>query len=172
MIVFVDESGVYLVPGVVKTWAPCGQTPRLPHHLTNDHLSCISAVTLTGALYFQVQRTAYDSAAVIDFLDALHTVLPGNLLVIWDSAPIHRSQAIKDYLAQGAQTWLRLERLPGYAPELNPDEGVWNAIKYGSLKNVCSPTLTHLEGLVTGVLQELSAVPDRIRAMVRQARLL
>jgi hypothetical protein len=48
--------------------------------------------------------------------------------VIWDGSPIHKGQPIKDFLARGAAVAqrLHLERLPGYAPDVNPDEGIWN----------------------------------------------
>jgi transposase len=59
------------------------------------------------------------------------------VVVIWDGAPIHRCQAVKDFLAAGAAKRLHLERLPGYAPALNPDAGVWNLLKRGELKNRC-----------------------------------
>ena len=58
--------------------------------------------------------------------------IAGSLLVIWDGAPIHRCQAVKDYLARGAAKRIHLEQLPAYAPELNPQEGVWNLLKAGS----------------------------------------
>jgi hypothetical protein len=119
----VDESGVYLLPAVVKTWAPRGQTPVLHHQVTRDYVSAISAVSPGGGLYFQVQRRAYDSAAVLAFLDALHATVHGKLLVICDGASIHRSAQVQGYLAK-QQTWLQVEALSGYAPELNPDEGV------------------------------------------------
>ena len=155
----------------MRTWAPCGQTPVLHQHLTNDHLACISAVSPRGALHFQVQRAAYDSAAVLRFLDAVHAAVPGKLLVIWDGAPIHRSQAIKDYLAQGAAAWLWLEPLPGYAPELNPDEGIWRYLKYVELKNVCCLTLTQLETVVLAALQQISGMSDIVQATFRLAGL-
>ena len=63
---------------------------------------------------------------------------------MWDGAPIHRSQAIKDFLAQGAARRIHLERLPGYAPELNPDEGIWRYLKRIELKNVCCHDLAEL----------------------------
>jgi hypothetical protein len=139
--------------------------------LTNDHLASISAVSPAGTLYFQVQRAAYDSAAVMRFLDALHAAVPGKLLVIWDGAPIHRSQTIKDYLAQGAARWLRLEPLPGYAPELNPDEGIWRYLKYVELNNVCCTTLAHLEEIVTAALQQIRDMPHIVQATFRLAGL-
>jgi hypothetical protein len=112
-ILFVDESAFYLLPGVVRTWAPVGETPLLRGKLTRDHYSVISAITPTGELYLAMQTAAYDSAAVIAFLEQLQSALAGKLLIIWDGAPIHRSQAIKDFLAAGAAARIWLERLPG-----------------------------------------------------------
>jgi transposase len=170
-ILFVDESGVYLLPAVVRTWAPHGQTPVLQHTLTRDHLSIISAVSPAGALYFQVQRRSFDSVGVTRFLDALHAQIPGKLLVIWDGGSIHRGQVIQDYLDRGAAAWLRLETLPGYAPELNPDEGIWRSLKYDELKNVCSTTLAMLDTLVSAALAHMRERTDLIKATFRHAKL-
>ena len=78
---------------------------------------------MTGELYLAVQDHSYRSNDVIEFLKQLLAEIPGQLLVIWDGAPIHRSRAVREYLAQGAARRIQLEQLPGYAPELNPDEG-------------------------------------------------
>ena len=165
-----DESGVYLLPGVVKTWAPRGQTPVLHHHLTNDHLAAISAVSPDGDLYFQVQQRAYDSAAVLRFLAALHHAVPGKLLVIWDGAPIHRSELVQAYL-DAHQGWLHVEPLPGYAPDLNPDEGIWRYLKYVALKNHAFATLGKLEVAVHEALQHIRQLPEIVKATFREAGL-
>jgi transposase len=64
---------------------------------------------------------------------------------MWDGASIHRCQAVKDFRSQGGAKRIHLERLPGYAPELNPQEGVWNVLKRRELKNLCARDLQHLE---------------------------
>ena len=74
-ILFLDESAFYLLPGVVRSWAPVGKTPLLRCKLTRDHYSVISAITLTGELYLAMQSEAYDSVAVIAFLQKLLAVL-------------------------------------------------------------------------------------------------
>jgi transposase len=114
---------------VSRTYAPCGQTPVLRAPLTHDHLSVIGGVTADGRLFTHIQETAYRGPAVVAFLRQLLRQIRGKLLVIWDGAPIHRCQPIKDFLAAGAARRLQLEPLPGYAPELNPAEGVWNLLK-------------------------------------------
>jgi transposase len=141
---------------VVRTYAPKGQTPILRVPLSHDHLSAIGAITSQGQLLFQMQRRSYTSADVVRFLRLLLRKLPGKLLVLWDGAPIHRSQLIKDFLAGGAAKRLHLERLPGYAPELNPQEGIWNLLKRRELKNVCCRDLTELT-------QELIWAKERLR---------
>ena len=140
----VDEAGFYLLPMAVRTWAPVGQTPIMRVKLTRDHLSAISGVTEDGRLFLQVRQTAYDAQAIVAFLRVLLRKLPGKVLVIWDGSPIHRAQPIKDFLKRGAARRLWLEQLPGYAPDLNPDEGVWNYLKRVELANVCCPTLDAL----------------------------
>ncbi len=66
------------------------------------------------------------------------------MLVIWDGAPIHRAQVVKDYLAAGGAARIHLEPLPAYAPELNPDEGIWNYLKRVELRNLCCDDLAEL----------------------------
>jgi len=101
-IVWIDESAFYLLPGVVRTYAPRGQTPVLKTECSYSHLSVISAITPSGQLYFATQERAYTSEDVVVFLKELRRKIGGKLLIIWDGAPIHRGQPIKDYLASGA----------------------------------------------------------------------
>jgi transposase len=143
-IVFVDESGFYLLPMAVRTYAPVGQTPVLSVPLTRDHLSAIGGLTMDGRLVMHVQNTSYKGPDVVRFLQLLLRKIPGKLLVIWDGTNIHRSQAVKAFLAQGGAKRIHLERLPGYAPELNPQEGVWNLLKRRELKNLCAADFDQL----------------------------
>jgi len=154
--IFVDESGFYLLPSVVRTFAPQGQTPVLRERLTNDHLSAISGLTPEGKLYMQVQATPFRSPDVLRFLRHLRRHIRGKALLLWDGAPIHRSRVVKEYLSNGAAQWLQLERLPAYAPELNPDEGVWGYLKMVELKNLCCRDLPQLG-------KELRKAKERLR---------
>ena len=155
-IVFIDESGFYLLPMAVRTWAPRGETPVLKYRLTHDHLSAISAITPQGKLYMMVQDRSFHSPDVVRFLKHLLRHIPGKLLIIWDGSTIHRGYAVKDFLSDGATARILLERLPGYAPDLNPDEGIWNYLKRVELKNVCCRDLLHLR-------EELSKATKRLR---------
>src|SRR5436190_1288005 len=155
-LVWVDESAFYLLPAVVRTWAPRGETPIVRAFLTRDHLAVISGLTPAGRLLLQVRRQAFKGPDVVRFLRHLLRHLPGKLLVLWDGAPIHRAQPVRDFLAAGGAARIYLEQLPSYAPELNPDEGIWGYLKQVELRNV------RCAGLRYGRRPSLSGVPAPI----------
>jgi transposase len=158
-IVWIDESGFYLLPLAVRTWAPRGHPPVLRVKLTHDHLSVISGITLDGRLFLQMREEAYRAEMVVGFLRVLLRKMHGKVLVIWDGACIHNGQPIKAYLAAGAAKRLHLERLPGYAPDLNPDEGIWNYLKRVELKNRCCRDVAELAELA----REVRRATERLR---------
>lgn len=163
-----DEAGFYLLPGCVRTYAPRGQTPVLRGKLTRDHLSVIGALTEGGKVYTRTQSHSFDGPGIVRFLKHLLAQIPGRLLVIWDGLPAHRGQAIKDFLASGAAARIQLERLPGYAPELNPIEGLWNYLKHVELANCCFPGLGWLADGLTRALGRLRHKTSVVLGFIRQ----
>lgn len=141
---------------VVRTYALRGQTPVLRVKLTRDHLSAIGGITQKGRLFMQMQERAYNAEDVVRFLRLLLRKISGPLLVIWDGSAIHRADVMKAFLATQEGKRVHLERLPGYAPELNPQEQVWNLLKRRELKNRCCQDLAHLR-------QELVRAKERLR---------
>jgi transposase len=144
----------------VRTYAPTGRTSLLKEWCTRDHLSAISAISPEGKLYFHCQDRALNSADVVAFLDHLLREVPGRMVILWDGAPIHRSQSIKEFLTNGTAHRLDVERLPAYAPELNPGEGVWQQLKGVELRNLCCFDLRHLR-------DELRTAVKRVRRKPR-----
>ena len=137
-----------MLPTVVATNAPIGQTPVLEHTLGRDHLSIIGGITPEGRLFTRLHERAIKSEQVIDFVAHLLACIAGKLLIIWDGATIHKSKAIKAFLSECHQKEperLLLERLPGYSPELNPQEGIWGYLKYEEMPNLCCQSLGHLK---------------------------
>jgi transposase len=104
----------------------------------------MSGLSEDGRLLLTAQERPFRGPDVVRFLQHLLRHVPGKLLVIWDGAPIHRAQVVKDFLAQGAAARLHLEQLPGYAPELNPDEGIWHYLKHVELRNIGCDDLAEL----------------------------
>jgi transposase len=166
-VVWVDEAGFYLLAGVVRTYAPRGQTPIIHVPLTRDHLSVISGLTEQGQLLVQMQARAFKGADVVHFLKHLLCHIGGKLLIIWDGAPIHRDKAIKAFLAMDAAERLWLEQVPGYAPELNPDEGVWDHLKNVELRNVACHDQDELRHELRLAIARLRHRPALIRSFIR-----
>jgi transposase len=166
IIVFIDESGFYLLPMVVRSYAPRGLTPILKEYLSRDHLATIAGITPKGKLFLKAYEHPISSEEVIEFLNYLQRQIPGLLLVIWDGSPTHRSKRIKAYLSDGAAHRLHLERFPGYAPELNPTEWVWSYMKV-DLANVACDTLPELAQYLHQSKQRLQHRPNLIQSFIR-----
>jgi transposase len=167
----IDESGFYLLPGVVKTYAPRGQTPILHPFLTRDHLSVMSGITLQGHLYTLTRTHALTSAESVTFLFHLGRCIGGKLLVIWDGSPIHRSALVKEFLAAGGAGFVYLEQFPAYAPDLNPDEQVWQHLKQVEMKNLCCDDLHHLSVELNLAINRLRKKPHLIQSFFAGAGL-
>ena len=159
------------MPSVVRTYAPVGQTPIVQEWWTRDHLSAISALSPEGKLYCHWQDRAFNSDDVVAFLEDLLREVPGRLVVIWDGAPIHRSHVIREFLANGAAQRIHLERLPAYAPELNPGEGLWQQRKGVELRHVCCCDIPHLRHELRDAVKRVRRKPRLIRGFFRGAKL-
>jgi len=168
-LVFVDEAGFYLLPFVARPYAPRGHTPVLAETVTRDHLAVIRGVTYQGHLFLQLSANPLTGAEVVQFLKQLEKCLPGPLIVIWDGAPIHRNRTVQAFLTAGHAARIHLEQLPGYAPELNPNEGVWDSLKVKELANVACEDPTALRQELHQAAQRLRRHPEVIRGYFREA---
>jgi transposase len=170
-LVFEDESGFYLLPGVVKTYAPEGLTPVLREKQTRDHLSVMGAMTLEGRVYTLVRQESLNGLHTIEFLLHLLRVAGKRLLVIWDGSPIHRRAEVTEFVASTrGRVWL--EALPGYAPDLNPwDEGGWHHLKDVELRNLVCRDLDELHQELDLAVGRLRQKTHRVRSFFAQAGL-
>jgi transposase len=169
-LVWVDESAFYLLPDVVRTWAPRGETPLLRAPCTRDHLAAISGITLAGRLLMQVQRQAFRGPTVVRFLNHLLRHVPGKLLVLWDGARIHHGTAVQAFLAAGGAERLHLETLPAYAPELNPDEGIWQYLKHVELRNLVCEDLPELQAELRRAVARLRHKRHVVQGCIAQVK--
>lgn len=143
-LVFVDEAGFYLLPSVMKTYAPRGHTPVLRAKLTRDHLSVMGGMTPAGRIYTLARQESLNGSHSVEFLVHLQRVADERLLVVWDGSPIHRRILVNDFVSD-TRGKVRLEVLPGYAPDLNPwDEGGWNHLKNVEMRNLVCKDLEEL----------------------------
>jgi transposase len=138
---------------VRRTWAPKGETPILIHAFNWSKISICAAIGYRwdgrrSRLYFQTREGSYNSESLIGFLKDLKRHLRGQrAILVWDGLPAHKSGAMKAYLRE-QRDWLTVERLPGYAPDLNPVELVWGNIKGQELANRCAKDLAELDAAV------------------------
>jgi transposase len=168
-IVFVDESGLSERPTRVKTWAPKGCTPTLQYSFNWKQLSLVAGVSFWG-IYFRFFHGAIKGPQLVEFLKALRTQIKGKLLIIWDGLPAHRSRLVREYV-DSLGGGIVLERLPGYAPELNPVEYLFGYAKQRELANLCLDTIAELRRYATRRLKSMQHRPALIRALWQQAEL-
>jgi transposase len=159
-LVFVDESGFYLLPGVVKTYGLKARTPVVDEWQTRDHLAVRGALTSDGGVYTLVRQEALTGLETIEFLGHLGRQIKGAALVIWDRSPIHRRAAVTEFSETVGAKNLRVDLLPAYAPDLNPVEWLWKHLKKVEMANLTCLDLEELH-------QEFHLALGRIRGKPR-----
>ena len=123
LVLWGDEMGLRSDDPVGRTWAPRGKTPVVPAPGRRFGCNTISALSNLGRLWFMVFAGRFTSAVFVTFLGRLLRAVPGRKLVlIVDSHPAHKSARVRRWLAGPAAGRIELVYLPGYSPELNPDE--------------------------------------------------
>lgn len=176
-IVFEDESGVSQQPVVRRTWAPCGQTPVLSHTGANwKRLSIAAALAFRWdgrrtRLYFHTHPGTYTDTTLMTFLRALKRHFRGQRVVlIWDGLGAHKSRRMTAYLAT-QRPWLQVERLPGYAPDLNPVELLWGNLKTRDLANLCPADIMALRRPIRSGCGRVRRQPALARAFLQHTGL-
>jgi DDE superfamily endonuclease len=145
-LVFFDESAVSLIPPVRRTWSPRGRTPILRHRFGWKKASMAAALgyhpTATKArLCFHLQKDSYDTDSLIGVLEQLGRFYAGQRMVLlWDGLRAHWSIRMQAWV-DSQRDWLQVERLPAYAPDLNPVEFLWANLKDVELANLPSASL-------------------------------
>jgi putative transposase len=167
-LVLIDETGVFLNPLVRRSWAVRGNTPVIGGDGGHrKKVSVIGAVSVSPTarrlgLYFATRPDGFFTAdAVVPFLRDLLKHLRGKVVVLWDGGPNHTGPLIRAFLARNAR--LTLERLPAYAPDLNPVEVVWSWLKYGQLANYVPDGIKVLDNEILDRLIELKCDPNLLR---------
>jgi transposase len=174
---FLDESGFFLLAAVRRTWGPQGQTPVLPAWDRRDRISVISAITVSPVrrrlgLCFHLLPDNHNAKGedVVEFLRSLKSTLRGPLTVVWDRHRIHRRAAVvQAYLAEHPD--IAVEDFPGYAPELNPAEQVWNWTKNGPLANRPADDTDWLFDQIIDSLVDLQERPQLLKSFIQHSGL-
>jgi transposase len=163
-----------LQPVVRRTWAPKGCTPIQYSWDRRDRLSAISAVTVSPqrrrlGLYFALHEHNIRTAEVETFVAELLKHLPHGIILVMDRWSVHRAAARR--LQRRFPRRLRIEWLPAYAPELNPDEQVWTQTKYRDLANFLPQDVTDLGCAVRHSLEQTKTRQPLLRSFFKHAKL-
>jgi transposase len=172
-LVFIDESGFLLIPSVHKTWSPVGQTPIVLHRYGHDRISAISGIAVSPkrfhcTLYCLLYEDNIQGEEVAAFLRQLLRQVRGHLMVLLDNGKIHRGDPVQELLARTSR--LHLVPFPPYAPELNPDEGVWNHLK-NTLANGRPDTQADLMDVLADEICRLARSESLLRGCIQQSEL-
>ena len=165
-----------LTPNVRSTWAPRGQPPVLVHPFNWKRASMAAALCYGvgggGAqLCFHLQAGNYDTDTLIVVLGELRAFLGGQkATLLWDGLPAHRSNKMQAFVAS-QRHWLVVERLPAYAPDLNPVEGLWSSLKAVELANLCFPTLAGIIAQAHRGIQRIRRTPHLAYSFLRRTGL-
>jgi transposase len=175
LIVFEDESGVSLLPSVRATWAPRGHTPVLRHRFNWKRLSLAGALAYEpdgsdAHLVFDLRPGAYNDEMLIEFLSELNDIEQRPVLLIWDGLPAHRSKRMSEWVAT-QHSWLAVEQLPGYAPDLNPLEQAWGNLKCRELANLCRDTIDAVADVAEDGLDRIGTDAELCLAFLRHSGL-
>lgn len=160
-----------------RTYAPKGKTPIQEAWHRKGRVSAISAVTVSPVrrrpnLYFRLlpDNTNAHGEDTVAFLAQLKRGIRGPMTVLWDRSKIHeRSGVVKRYLARHPE--IDTEDFPGYAPEANPDEGVWGWTKYHRLPNYAPEDTKELRSRLVSEFSVLRQRRDLLASFIRHARI-
>ena len=158
---------------MVKTWAPRGQTPVHRHSARRDKISVISGISVSPkrhrlGLFYQLYFNNIGQDEVCVFLRDLLRHLRGPVIVLLDNASTHGGEPLRDLLRRHPR--LHLEHFPSYAPELNPDEGVWGLAKR-TLANGCPHNRDELMRDVIRSIERIRHSPAKLRGCIQQSEL-
>lgn len=159
---FLDEAGIRSDAPLQRTWGAKGQTPIVRTSGQRQSVNAISAVNARGAFWYNVYSGRLNSALFVTFLHEFLRSRRRPVLLVVDGHPAHKAQSVRQYV-QSLKGRLELHFLPGYAPDLNPDEFVWNHMRQ---KGTSKKPLKQNESLRSRVEQDLADIRND-RPLVR-----
>jgi transposase len=165
-IYFWDESGFRADAVHGKTWAVRGKTPVVNRPGQRQSISAASAVNAKGAFWFATYQGGLTGELFVDLLKQLMHRRRKPLHLVVDGLPAHKKAVVKEYVA-GTTGRLTLHFLPGYAPDLNPDELVWSHAKRTGVARRPLQKGEKLQERVHEQLQEIGNNPQLVRSFFK-----
>lgn len=162
-IFFEDEAGVRSDSPPGRTWAPRGQTPEVRTSGRRQSANAISAISPRGAFWFDVYTGRFNAARFIGHLKDFMKRRRKPVLMVLDKHPAHRAASVARCV-QSLKGKLELHFLPGYAPDLNPDEFVWNQMRHNGTSKKPLKKNESLRDRMAADLAAIQANPALVRS--------
>ena len=159
---------------MVRTWAARGQTPIHRHRQgRRDKISVISGISVSPrrhrlGLYYLLFYDNIGQDKVCVFLRELLRHMRGPVIVLLDNSSTHKGAPLEQLLDQHRR--LRIEHFPSYAPQLNPDEGVWSLAKR-DMANSCPNDVDRLTEDILGSIEAIRNSQEKLRGCIAQSEL-
>lgn len=162
-IFFGDEAGVRSDFHAGTTWAVKGETPIVEANGQRFGFNMLSAISTKGEMRFMVVEGSINANVFIQFLRRLIDGVDYKIFLIVDGHRVHHSRKVKEFVTS-TNGKLGLFYLPGYSPELNPDEFVWNDLKNNIIGRKLLASKSELKKIIHGGLRKLQRNPQKIRS--------
>jgi transposase len=161
-LLFLDETGVHEDHAAGTTWGARGQTPRVIVHGGRKRINVISTISPRGRLWFRCYPGTLGALLFVEFLEALIADVKDRIILVMDRHPAHVAAATKRWLHEHRHR-IEVHFLPGYAPELNPDEHVWARLKGMFRQDVLGPD-ERLDNAVELAMNEIRKDPALVKS--------
>lgn len=157
-----DEMGVRSDHQAGRSYAPKGQTPTTAGTGQRFGANVLSAITNRGRLAFMVFKSRFSAPVFLRFLKRLVKESPRKVFLIVDGHPVHRSRKVREWLWNNADD-LEMFFLPGYSPELNPDEMLNQDVKSNAVGKRRPHSRSQMVHTVRGYLTRRRRNPDLVK---------
>ena len=162
-IAFEDEAGIGVMTRSGRTWGAVGSPPKVVVSDQRGGYNVLSIVTPKGELIYEVEEKSINGARYINFLQKVLEGRPRPLIIIADNVSFHRSKEVRDFVRKNRQK-IRMFFLPTHSPKLNPDEQVWNEVKYRQLGRKSIKSKLDLNRRIHSSLKILQQKIEKVRS--------
>jgi len=162
-IFFADEAGCRNDHHSGTTWAPVGETPVVKFTGKRESIGMISAISMRGSMHWRIYEGSMNSARFLDFLKDLISDVKSKIFLVVDNVSYHKSAETRDWVKKH-ESRIELFYLPGYSPDLNPDEWVWKNVKNDNVARIVPDRPGQLFEIAEKALRMLWGTPAKIRS--------
>jgi len=167
-IFWLDEAGIRSDDPLQRTWGLKGQTPIVKTSGQRQSINAISALSNKGGFWYHVYSGRFNADKFIECLSAFMKNRKKPVFAIMDGHPVHKSNKVKEYVA-GLEGKLSIYLLPPYAPDINPDELVWNQMRHMGTSKKPLKEGESLKQRVTNDLQRIKNDKSLIKSFFQES---